>query len=332
MNICFYIDTHLGDVLLSNPFVHKICNSNPNEVFFQWCLCGNELLMGPNNLHYLEPITNNNYEEGFVSGDAPEKYTENTILRQLFIQHHSTDIFVFKHNNIEYIALNIWCLPLGCANDARYDELCSGFQNKLQKINQLFNKNYEFHPFEPYEMLPYLKPFENLHFYAWNNIHNSSKKRVFFYNFEPRVSKQRLDMSLFLKNAAEQFPNHLFILAMYDDTLKDITNIVFCDRDFGIKPVKNGNNLLCLAEINNSCDVVISSHAGASWVWFNRNIEINQKKILIFDDRFDNSTESKIYIPKLNDWYHESSQKNDDIVFYLNYNIDVALQTLASLL
>lgn len=330
MNICFYTDTHLGDVLLSNPFVHKICNSNPDDMFFQWCLCGNELLMGPNNLNYLEMIIDNDYEDGFVSGNAPEQYTQNTNLKQMFIKHHHTDIFVLKYKDIEYIALNIWCLPLGCSNDAKYDQLYNGFYNKIQKINKLFNKKYDFHSFEPYEMLPYLKPIENIIFNKWNITQDFSKKRVFFYNFKPRVSKQRLDMSLFLKNAAEQFPNHLFILAMYDDTLRDITNIVFCDRDFGIKPVKNGNNLLCFAEINNSCDIVISSHAGASWVWFNRNIEIKQKKILIFDDRFDNSTESKIYIPKLNDWYRESSQKNNDIVFYLNYNIDIAIQTLSA--
>ena len=330
MNICFYTDTHLGDVLLANPFVHKICNSNPDNMFFQWCLCGNELLMGPNNLNYLEEIIVNDYQEGFISGGAPENYTENTILRQIFINHHHTDIFVFKYRDIEYIALNIWCLPLGCSNDANHDQLYNGFYNKLQKINQLFNKKYVLHPFEPYEMLPYLNPMVNNYFIQWNVTHDSSKKRIFFYNFVARVSKPYLDFSLFLKKAVQQFPNHLFILAMYDDTLKDITNIVFCDRDFGIKQVKNGSNLLYLAQINNLCDVVISSYTGASWVWFNRNIEINQKKILLFDDSYDGSEDIKKYIPKLNSWYRESSQKQSDIIFYLNYDIDIAMQTLAA--
>lgn len=330
MNICFYTDTHLGDVLLSNPFIHKICKSNPNDTFFQWCLYGNELLMGPNNLNYLEEIKVNDYQDGFVSGGAPEDYTENTDLKQIFINNHHTDIFVLKYKDIEYIALNIWCLPLGCFNDAKYDQLYNGFHNKIQKINQLFNKKYVFHTFEPYEMLPNLNPMVNNYFIQWNITQDSSKKRVFFYNFVSRVSKPYMDISLFLKKAVQQFPNHLFILAMYDDTLKDITNIVFCDRDFGIKQVKNGINLLYLAQINNSCDVVISSYTGASWVWFNKNIEINQKKILLFDDSYDGSDDIKTYIPKLNSWYRNSTQKDNDIIFYLNYNIDIAIQTLSA--
>jgi hypothetical protein len=330
MNICFYTDTHLGDVLLSNPFVHKICKSNPNETFFQWCLCGNELLMGPNNLKYLEIIIDNDYEDGFVSGNAPEQYTENTNLKQMFIKHHHTDIFVLKYKDIEYIALNIWCLPLGCSNDAKYDQLYNGFHNKIQKINQLFNKKYDFHSFEPYEMLPYLKPIENIIFDKWNITQDFSKKRIFFYNFVSRISKSYLDMYLFLKKAAEQLPDYLFILAIYDHRLKDITNIVFCDRDFCIKPLKNGNNLLSLAMINNKCDVVISSYTGASWVWFNRNIEINHKKILMFDDSYEGYDDIKTYIPKLNSWYRKSTQKDNDIIFYLNYDIDIAIQTLSA--
>ena len=329
MNICFYTDSHLGDILLSNPFVHKICNSNPEKDFFQWCLYGNELLMGPSNLTYLDISIDNEYEPGFTSGDSPENYTENSDLKQMFIRNHHTDIFIFKYKNIEYIAFNIWCISLGCSDDVKYDELCNGFDTKIKKINQIFNTTYLMNSFEHFEMLPYLKPKYNNNFIQWYKI-NCYKKNIFFYNFVPRLGESRLNMSLFLQHATTNFPDYNFIVSMYVDTLKDITNIVFCDRDFGINPVKDGTNLLYLAEINNKCNIIISSFAGASWVWFNRNIEINQKKILLFDD-CDNFTDNiKTYIPKLNNWYRESSKKDKDVIFYLNNNIDVAIQTFAS--
>ena len=41
MNICFYSVYHLGDILFSNPFIKKICESNTNEIFYQWSLYNN---------------------------------------------------------------------------------------------------------------------------------------------------------------------------------------------------------------------------------------------------------------------------------------------------
>lgn len=328
MNICFYTDCHLGDLLLSNPFIHKICKSNPNETFFQWALYGNELIMGPSNLHYLEPHVENEYLTGFVSGSIPENYTPNNELKEMFIRNHMTDILVFKYNDVEYIAFNVWCSALGCSEDANHTELHDRFMKNLQKINVTFHKNYRMDDFAPYEMLPCLKPTYCSVFDHWNNTYDSSKKRIFIYNFVPRLANPFLDIRLFIKTAAEQFPDYLFILAMYDDTLKYINNVFFCDRDYDIKSVINGNNLLSLAEINNKCDVIISTCSGVSWVWFNRNLESNQKTVLLFDDSDNFKNQMKEYIPKLRSWYRETSKKEQSFIFYLDYRIELAIETL----
>jgi len=337
MNICFFNCEHLGDSFFSEPFIRNICNSNPDCTFFQWCPYGSELIMGSSNLYYLEDTYNNQYKNGYKYGDFPELYTEDNDIKHIFISNIATPEFTFFYHNTKYIAFNIWCGAIAHAHDLEFKHIYNGFYNLLHKINQKYSKTFKIQPLGTFQLLPSLRDVSILPMEPYKTQY---KKLIFVYNFIPRNFQMVIDISLFIKKASECFNNCLFIIARYDQKLDNIQNILFCDRDFKYFPTRNCSNLLFIAKITNECDIIISQINGASWIWLNNNLKTANKHIFLFDDcNDDNKKESleidffskgysKTYIPKLNAWYSAATQVTMNIVNYLHYDIDSAIDML----
>jgi hypothetical protein len=321
MNLCFYNDNHIGDTIFSNPFIIKICESNKNDIFYQWCLYGNELVCGPENLLYLE-INKFKYNSNFLSGDAPEKYTDNTFLKNLFISNHNTDIFDFVYEGNRIIALNTWCIPIGCSSDVDLLQLYNGFINKINKINNTYKTNFKFDNFKSYELLPRFKDIPIDKFILWKNSINSEKKIIFIYNYTPRLFIPSTDINILICNAAIKFPNCFIIVPLYNELFKNISNIKSCDKDFNCEKDVVCNNVLMINKINIHCNIIVSLCTGASWCWFDNNIELNNRKFFIVN--------GIDYVNKLNNWYKFSSNKNNNLVDYLPDNIDGIINIISN--
>jgi len=307
MYLCFYSDAHLGDILLSNPFIKKICESNPNETFYQWSLYGNELVCGPVNLYYLE---NNNctYKDNFKSGLAPEDFTDDTFLKQLFIKNHNTSIFHFNYREKDYIALNTWCIPLGCETDINLVELVTCYNRKIIEINDRFNTNLKINTYESWELMPYFKNVSIDSFVDWKNKTNNYKELIFIYNYVPRLVKINIDINNFIKHICNLYKNSIIIVPLYNDLLNNITNIKFCDRDFDCNSDIYGNNLLKIKNINNYCNTIIALPTGGSWMLFNSDLKDNKKKIYMLGNQ--------TYVDKLNKWYQIASNETSIISIF----------------
>ena len=310
-NICFFSTNHLGDILLSNPFIKKICESNPDQQFYQWSLYGNELLCGPTNLNYLIHINNDNYNGNFLSGLAPEDFIQNDYLKQLFIKNHSVPIVQFTYENKNYIGFNTWCIPLGCNEDVNIEQLMMGYRNNIQQINHIFNTNYKIDPYKKWDLLPYLKDIPINNFINWKNSLDNSVKLIYIYNYAPRLVKLNFDINTFIIKVCNLYKNSIIIVPLYDIRLKDIPNIKFCDKDFDCKNVISGINLLMINKINYKCDVIISLPTGGSWCWFNNDFKYSKPKIYML--------QGNCYVNKLNKWYeYATNEKN--IVYNLDPN------------
>lgn len=312
--LCFYSHAHIGDIIFSNPFIRKICESNKNDIFYQWCLYGNELVTGSENLFYLEK-NKFNYNSSFLSGDAPENYTDSTFLKNLFISNHNTDIFDFVYEEKHIIALNTWCSPIGCNSDVDFQQLYNGFINKINKINAVYNTNFKFDNFIQYELLPRFKDIPIDKFMLWKNSINPEKKIIFIYNYTPRLIHPSIDINILICNAAIQFPNCFIIVPLYNELFQNISNIKCCDNDFNCEKDVVCNNVLMINKINIQCNVIISLCTGASWCWFDNNIELNNRKFLILD--------GISYVNKMNNWYKFTSNKNNNLIYNLSTHSDI---------
>jgi hypothetical protein len=311
MNICFYSTNHLGDILFSNPFIKKICESNPTKRFYQWSLYGNELVCGPTNLHYLKNQNDDNYKTNFVSGLAPEDFIPNDYLKQLFIKNHFTSIFHFKYEEIDYIGLNTWCIALGCKEDVNIIQLVSCYNNKIQEINNKFNTDFKIDNYNQWDLLPCLKDTPITKFINWRATIAFDTKLIFIYNYVPRLVRLNFDMNTFIVHICNLYKNCIIVVPLYNNLLKNIPNIKFCDKDFDCEDVISGTNLLRINKINYMCDIIIAIPTGASWIWFNVNFKDSHKKIYILEDNG--------YVNKLNKWY-EYDTKEKMITHSLHLN------------
>ena len=312
MKLCFFSTNHLGDILFSNPFIKKICESNPYEQFYQWSLYGNELVCGPTNLNYLINRNSDDYCNNFISGLAPEDFVKNTNdMKDLFIKNHSVSFFHFTYKDNNYIGLNTWCSALGCSEDVIIEQLLICYNNNIQKINHIFNTNYKINNFNKWELLPYLKDEPINSFINWKNSIDKSIKLIYIYNYVPRLVNINFDINNFIKKICYLYKNCIIIVPLYNVILKDIPNIKFCDQNFDCKNVISGINLLMINKINYNCDVIISSTTGGSWCWFNNEFKNNPKKIYMIS--------GNSYVDKINKWYHFATNENK-IVHNLNPN------------
>jgi hypothetical protein len=311
MSICFYSTNHLGDILFSNPFIKKICDDNPSKQFYQWSLYGNELVCGPSNLHYLKIQNCDNYSNNFVSGLAPEDFISNDYLKQLFIENHHTSVFHFKYEENDYIGLNTWCIALGCSEDVNLMQLRSCYTNKIREINQNFNTDFKLTEYNNWDLIPCLKDAPINTFMNWYDTIDRNTKLIFIYNYVPRLVHLSFDMNNFIRHICNSYKSNIIIVPLYNDLLKDIPNIKFCDKDFECENVISGKNLLMINKINYMCDSIIALPTGASWCWFNINFKDRPKKIYMLDDNG--------YVNRINKWYaYATNDKN--IVHSLNLN------------
>jgi hypothetical protein len=317
MYVCFYSTNHLGDILLSNPFIKKICESNPLEQFYQWSLYGNELVSGPENLHYLKVLSNDNYNvTHFTSGLAPEDFTENDYLKQLFIKNHHTSIFYFKYEERDYIGLNTWCIPLGCNEDVNHLQLVNGYDAKIKEINQKYAMNLKIDNYNTWDLMPSLKDAPITKFIQWKNNISKDTPLIFIYNYVPRLIHLHFNINVFIKHICNLYHNSIIIVPMYHELLKDIPNIKFCDKDFDCQHVISGTNVLMLNKINYNCDAIISLPTGAAWSWFNTNFKDKRPKIYMIQD--------SNYVNKLNIWYeYATKEKNIVSTLYLNQLMNI---------
>ena len=311
MNICFYSTNHLGDILFSNPFIKKICDSNPTKKFYQWSLYGNELVCGPTNLYYLNFQKCDKYNNNFVSGLAPEDFISNDYLKQLFIKNHHSSIVHFKYEQHDYIGLNTWCIALGCSEDVNLIQLTSCYNIKIQEINQRFNTDFKLPHYNKWDLIPSLKDAPINTFINWYQTIDRNTKLIFIFNYVPRLVKLSFNMNSFIRHICNLYNSCIIIVPLYDDLLKDIPNIKFCDKHFNCENVISGNNLLMINKINYMCDSIISIPTGASWCWFNINFKDTQKKIYMLDDNG--------YVNKINKWY-EFATNDKNIVYSLSLN------------
>ena len=111
--------------------------------------------------------------------------------------------------------------------------------------------------------------------------------------------------------------NKIIIIPLYDSNYPVHKNIFYLDKDFDIKPDSNCDNLLKTWEIAKKCDNIIVTTCGASWLFFDKEIE-TIPNILYFHIN-DNYTID--YERRLNDGINLFTKKKKKIINSLHANL-----------
>ena len=308
--ICFYNTVHIGDTFFVEPFIRNFCDNNANYTCYIWLLYGYFLY---NDIKNLIPLDNysETYNKSLNSGEPPEDKSNFDInLKQMFISNHNTRFFKFKYNNENFIAINTWCIALGCRSDMIPSQLNSGFSNVINTINQSQGIQYINKVVDRRDTMPKLPKVEITKFNNWAQI--NTKKTCFFYNYRPRSISYHVHYNNIICNLANIYKDYIFIVPRYENELANIPNIKFCDIDFGCIETPDCKNVVMIEKIADSCSIVVTLPTGASWLFFNVNIlsQTNKKYIL----------SGAIYEKKLNDWFSYSFSSYEKIINNIDEN------------
>ena len=319
MKVCFFTTQHIGDNLFSQPFVLHICRSNPDLQFYYWFFAGHILYSNINNLNNLENDKPNVYNRILTPGEPPEDIINaDNYIKQMFMINSAKTLFTFEYNNNKYIAFNIWCTAL-LSPEINFNSLYTGVIHKINELNTKFNVNIKFDYMEKTNYMPKLIDVSIDKFIEWNNSMynkvvnietNTERKYIFIYNYKPRSVTVNYDINDCINKLCRIFPDLIFIVPNYKIELAELTNIKFCDKDFGCIEERECTNLLMVEKIARYCNIVFTLECGATWLFFNSNIDsqINNKFII----------NGKTYADRINNWYHIASNTKNNVINSVN--------------
>ncbi len=309
MKICFISNNHIGDSFFAYPHIKWICENNKDITFYLLIFCGYELFTDIPNLKKLQDL---NYKKELINGEPPQ-FNSNLDPKLLNITYTNQleNIFTFDYKNETYIAFNIWCVSLGMTyeDDLNAEKMQKGFYNNLNKLNEKFNLNIVNKYINNLDLLPKIKDVEINKFVEWNNTTN--KKKVFIYNYIPRSMNYHVNIHNAIFSLVKKYSNINFIIAMYQDNLKNLPNVKFCDIDFECTKDISCKNLLMEEKISRYCDLVIIMPTGSAMFFLNKNISsYNNKKYMLENEKYTN---------KLNSYYNYCINSNMKIIENINY-------------
>jgi hypothetical protein len=314
---------HIGDTILSIPFIKIICDNNPNRKFYIYTHIGQSLYSHIKNLfplgNHLENYTHTKFIHPEAATSADQKIVN-------LLSHRSDYYFrcyEFSYNNEDFVAINIWCRALTLYEQTKTDidvdviELEKGFlrnitdaskEHKLELTipEMIINKK---------TLLPNYPVIESNKFLLWYELNkNNFSKICFFHNYFPRSGQNSPNIELLnckIDHLANEYKNLAFIVCKQFNTNKN--NIFFCDLHFDSIETPDCKNLLINLQIAKKCDLVFCVPVGSSWLFLNNSIyEDRNKKIMINnDDR---------YQKKLNTWYKYSSECEENIIELCDLN------------
>lgn len=310
MKICFFSNYHIGDSFFAHPYIKWICENNKDITFFLLIFCGYELFIDIPNLKKLQDL---NYNKEIVNGNSPEFNSNlDKKLLNMIQSKHRENLFTFNYNNENYIAFNIWCVSLGMTyeEDLNTEKMQKGFYDNLNKLNEKFKLNIVNKYISNFDILPSLIDVDITKFFEWYNTTN--KKKVFIYNYKPRSLYYHINIDNVVFSLVKKYTNINFIVAMYQDNLKNLPNVKFCDIDFECKKDISCKNLLMEEKISRLCDIVIMTPTGSAMFFLNKNIlNYNNKKYMLENEKYTN---------KLNSYYNYCLNSNIKIIENINYS------------
>ena len=310
MNICFFNCNHIGDIFFAQPFILSICKNNPSVTFYYWFYVGHVFFENKcSNLKYLENNICREYKNKLVNGYPPEVQTNNDKrLEQLFkslAADYRYPHFIFSYKSIDYIALNVHCISMGCSRDLCINSAIKSYINSINILNNKYGLNIN-NLNKTNDFLPDITN-TNINidkFLKWHTS-NSNKNYIFFYNFKTR-SLDYFNTSEIIRQLSLLFTNLIFIVPVLDTELENLNNVKSCDTDFDCFYDSTCLNLLMIEKIQLFCKSIIIIPTGASWMFMNNNIKnYIDKNIYIL--------ENEKYANLLNEWYNFCNSNNTNI-------------------
>jgi hypothetical protein len=311
---------HFGDTLFAQPFIKHVCDNNKNINFFYFILYGHALFRDINNLGHIDKYINS-YNRRLLNGEAPEKntYIDRNLYDILENNKFKTN-FTFYFNNKSYIAVNIWCIGMGCNNNEEMDiyALERNFFKNIDTINNIYNLNIIYNITNKIYTLPYLSVISIDRFIQWNN-NNKDTKKILFYNYVTRSAHFPYNLNNVIYQVANKFKDIIFIVPQFNQQLSNIDNIKFCDIDFDCIETPDCNNILMINQISELCDFIICPPTGGSWIFFNNNFQNIKNKVYIIETTQDYE---KTYTNKMNIWlnYAYNNSTNNKTIIHIHYN------------
>ena len=292
--LCFYNTFHIGDVLLTVPFVKYICEQNPEMNFYICTVNAQSFFSNISNLTCLNDIK----------------------LTNIFGHRYNSRYYDLEYNNEKLIAFNLWCRALseyqvtGIDIDVNLVELEKGFFKYVNQINTKYNLNMNIPVItNKWQLMPSLPIYKSDKFEQWYELNrNNYSKIIFFINYSPCSGQKSVNVGVLnkmIETLASTYGNYVFIVAKKFTT--NLSNIKFCDSDFDSIETQDCKNLLINLQIYKKSDIAFFVSVGASWLFLNDKIHEDKNKKYLINDNNE-------YFERLNQWYKYASGIDENIL------------------
>lgn len=278
MNVCVYNLYHIGDAYFMSSMLNVLCRYNQDRTFYYAVALGDVFFRHIPNLRRVR-----NVAEIFANGAL----VDTGILGWLY--HEIGTNVPWKVMDIsgeKVLFIHSWGSVLGHP-EFRHELALQKWQELIHTINLECALDLKFP--EPTTVLKELLYQPVIHTDIPKQLAMQARRR-FIYNyrtrsvpFNPRLIHILL-YALHQRDKQQGMPTQM-ILPMHDPTLGDIPGLLFCDRDFGIVPTPDCENLLHIWNIARMCDEVYILPCGACWVIFDERIgTLHEKKIAMIQN------------------------------------------------
>jgi hypothetical protein len=263
-NIILYNHFHIGDVYLSYGLVKHIVKSNPGKNIVYVMPRGQALLSNIDGL-----------KTDSFSCSVP--IIPHTILPYKCYE-LSKDISYQKLDDTT-VAINLWIGGISTEKtrliEANFTLMQEEFIKQLHKLNESYGANIQYLKPESWEeLIPVLPTLCINKFENWQQ--SNKKSSILYFNYEPKSFqdigvKNHDDVLIAL---SDSFPDvNIFVPKASAHILSlNRNNIIDCSTQFDCEFDDKGFNLLKLAQIGESCRIVVTFDVGAAFLYANARL------------------------------------------------------------
>jgi hypothetical protein len=306
MNIIFYNEAHIGDLLFTKSFLKQFCELNNNNNISYIINYNSYLFSDISNLNIIIPNNENKYNNNNFNGNYIDPTNYITINNDLYIMYNNFFNNKFDNNNYTMINNNIYIklwIKYNDNNDNN-DIECNTlninkyYNNIIYNINNTYNLNIKL--INNCNLLNDI-PYTNIDDFL---LFRQNKKIIFYYNYNQNTLNTELtNHDINIIELSKKYKDYIICCALKPNCTD--FNIISIEKFGYIKDPSCENIAKALYCAMNS-DYVISFDVGACFYYYNS----------IFNNTFKGK-----WIHKITNYRYNFNKFLNDYIIYIN-NID----------
>ena len=302
--LCF--TSHIGDSFETQKVMQNIIHCNQDK---------NILLYIPNNFFIHSAISNNLlYDNKELISLIDQMYNHPYLMYLPLTTPDKTNLILIEMNMTKLLNNGIHISEM---NPESYQTGIIEYFDKLRKFEII---DFKYTVLENKDLIPEI-PATNIDlFLEWRKL--IKNPLIFYYNYFPKSGQLIPCMTDYeheqvIIHIAKINPHYIILVPKYTKGIKDIPNIVSCEKSFNCKETITCENIYKQLKIQDFCNYSITYEIGACFIYMNKDAFLKKNTILQFTTNNNDS-----YYKLITDFFKSINPNIDKIhsIICHNYN------------